>query len=94
MKYLCESMLYCTSQNWLDLLRISRAIDSRKIELDVLSFLIDNIKELFEADALSEEFPDLLETVLNLRKVAFPSPPSQLLIEQTKLSMIAFEQKK
>lgn len=43
---------------------------------------------------MNEEFPTLLADVMELRRIAYPSPPSQLLIDHTLLVKRKVEEKR
>lgn len=100
MKSLCEQMLVPTKRNWLDLLRAADLLYAPTLQRNVLAFLRDNFDALHLENAgafgedqgeslvseLQEEFPSLLEKLLLSRRVFFPLPPSQALINQTMVS--------
>jgi len=103
MKVLCESMLVPSAANWLTLLSISDMLNSANLRLQVECFLRDNFS-LIGRDAtyrvdeetsrpvmeiLKEHHPTLVERVFELRREAYPLPPSQLLIAQTNVNIKA-----
>lgn len=84
MKRLCESMLVPSADNWLDLLRAATLFSSPQLEADVMVFLRDNVESVMQAkDQISEEFPELLSTVMETRRAAYPLPPAQSLVAYT-----------
>lgn len=98
MKILCENMLVPAHSNWLDLLRASQLFHCNQLETSVKCFLRDNFGDMVNnridnenpensiIQHLRDEYPDLIPELLKMRQIAFPMPPSQLLVEQVALS--------
>ena len=85
LKRLCESMLIPTHDNWIDILRAATLFHSPQLEEDVKSFLRDNIEDVMKVKdmGISEEFPELLTEIMEIRRVSYPLPPAQSLVEYT-----------
>lgn len=85
LKRLCESMLVPSHDNWIDLLRAATLFNSPQLQVEVISFLRDNVDAIMKVKDLgiSEEFPDLLTEVMDIRRAAFPLPPAQSLVAYT-----------
>lgn len=85
MRCLCENMLVPTKHNWIELLQVSEMIRSSRIKQETIGFLRGHLGEEYLAGTIEEpfeQFPDVLEKILKLRQIAYPTPPSKLLIEQ------------
>ena len=85
MRCLCENMIVPTRDNWMELLKIADALNSTRIRLETIGFIRNHLGEAFFSGSVEEsfeQFPDVLETVMKMRQIAFPTPPSKLLIEQ------------
>jgi hypothetical protein len=85
LKRLCESMLIPSHDNWIDLLRAATLFNSPQLEVDVLAFLRDNVEDVMKVKdmGISEEFPNLLSQIMEIRRSAYPLPPAQGLVTYT-----------
>lgn len=97
MRVLCENMLVPTKFNWIDLLRVTDILHLPRLKLEIKTFLRDNLDLVrsYAADAVhgvNEEFPGLLEDILQMRWKSFPLPPSKILMDQVETSTKLAEQ--
>ena len=91
MKLFCESMLRPDADNWLDMYKVACDINATRIIMAVKLFLCEHIAEMNavteqDAIALGIDLKDLKETVMQMRRDAFPLPPSQLLVDLSKFN--------
>lgn len=86
MRLLCENMLIPTKENWMELLQVADAINSVRLKNETICFLRnhlgDTLKDRHSLEKSFEQFPDVLETILKMRQVAYPTPPSKILVDQ------------
>ena len=97
MRYVCESMLVPSEDNWLDILHAADMLDSKRLKLEVEGFVRDNFAVVCPDEDFSqagihnnttmtmlrEEFPEFLDRVFESRVDAHPLPPSQIFLETT-----------
>jgi alpha-tubulin suppressor-like RCC1 family protein len=84
MRCLCENMLVPTKDNWRELLQVAESIHSSRLKSETVGFLRNHLGEAYLSGSTEdiEQFPGVMEDILRMRQVAFPTPPSKLLIEK------------
>ncbi len=86
MRCLCENMLAPNKYNWIELLRVSNMVNSTRLKLETMCFVRDNLGDSYTKDATLKtsliEFRDIFESIIEMRQVSYPTPPSKILIDQ------------
>jgi hypothetical protein len=98
MKCVCESMIVPTKTNWLEVLRIANLVNSSRLREEAICFIRDNLSEAFLVPGAIqqslEEFPYVSQRLFKMRQIAFPLPPSKILMDQVATNVKLAEEKK
>ena len=96
MRCLCENMLATTSRNWRDILRVSDIVKSSHLKVDAMCFIRDHLGDSLQTDkaeSVLSEYRDVMERIMQTRQIAFPSPPSRLLVDHVAANVKMEEEK-
>ena len=87
MRLHCESMIKPDKDNWPEILRVALQLDSQRLVEDIMSFLCERTSALDDAlhagltsDHIGTDVTKLMEDVMDMRRAAYPIPPSQPMI--------------